>query len=1280
MQTPKRRAGGRALLRVVEILAWAAFFLFAATFLLLRFWVLPQVEQHQGEVIAALTRATGLPVKIGALQADWYGLHPRLTVSDLRVHDSEGREALVLPSVELGVAWSTLLARELRLYSLAIEGPRLKVRRDAQGAIHVAGIRLGPAPGASQGDGQLTDLILAQREIVIRNAEIEWLDEKRGAPPLALRSLQLRLRNFGEVHRIGLSARPPRALGSGVELRASLVGPSVTQPGAWNGRVYAELGATDLAGWRAWFDYPVEVSSGQGALRVWATFGAGKIVDATADLALAGVVTRLGTGLPPLRLASVAGRVQGRQTQHGYEFGVRRLAMVPEVGPAMRNTTFRASWEAARDAQPARGAVSAETVELLPLARLAEFLPFPPDLRKLLAELAPRGRLLDANFEWSGELPDAARFRSQARFEGLSMSAWRAIPGFANLSGRLEATETWGSLSLASQNAEIDLPRVFPEPRIRLASLSGEVGWERGGGGVTVRLARLGFANEDLAGTASGSYTYTGEGPGSIDLTALLNRASGANLPRYLPLATIMGEKTRGWLAGAIRGGQTNDARLRLRGALRDFPFRDPAQGEFQVAAPVRGATLAFAQDWPVVEDIDGELLFERDRMTISARSARILGTSVSGARAEIAKLRAPATLVVTGNAQGPSAEFLRYVRSSPLRRTVGAAADGADASGWGQLRLRLELPLSELDKSKVEGEFRFAGNTLQLGARLPPIERAAATVAFTESSIQVRDASGRFLGGPLRVIGGTQRGVVVLGASGTFTVAGLDPLLDERWRRALAGSARYTATVRMSREGGAQVAFESSLNGVAVNLPPPLAKPALEPRLLRVSLVQDEGGARDRVSLGYGPQVRAEFLRRKEGDAMVLDRSAVAFNPPAGGRLRLPARADSMLVYGTLDRLELDRWTALLESAGGSADALSATSFELDIGALDAFGRRMQDIAVKARVGAGGWRASLNSAEIAGDVAYETAGGAKLVARMARFSVPPESPGEQAARATGELPSLDLVADDFGWRGKRFGRVEILARRDGAQWLLERVAMVNPEGSLVGKGEWRTAPATSTSVSFDIESGDVGRFLERVGYPGVVSRGKLKAHASLAWNGEPAAIDYPSLSGEVQLHAEDGQFLEVDPGIGKLVSLMSLQMLPRRITLDFRDVFSKGFQWDRIDATAQVAQGVMQTNDFRMRGSAAEVQMKGKADLVRETQDLRVQVVPSLGAGAATLICLANPAICLTTIIADRLLKNPLGQIFAFEYAISGSWSDPKVEKVAIAPTGEPPKPPTGD
>src|SRR5580765_4564894 len=234
----------KRLWRALELLAWTAFFAFAALVLALRFWLLPKVEEFRPEIVATASRALGAPVKIGAIEAGWLGLRPQVSLYDVRIQDAQGRDALVLPVIENVVAWRSLAAGGLRLHSLVIDGPRLEVRRDAAGALYVAGRKVS---GGGPGDPQLADWVLDHSEIVVRNAEIEWTDEKRAAPPLTLSSLDFRLRNSGSRHSVGLSARPPAALGSGLELRAELSGRSAADLAEWNGRIYVELGYTDLA-------------------------------------------------------------------------------------------------------------------------------------------------------------------------------------------------------------------------------------------------------------------------------------------------------------------------------------------------------------------------------------------------------------------------------------------------------------------------------------------------------------------------------------------------------------------------------------------------------------------------------------------------------------------------------------------------------------------------------------------------------------------------------------------------------------------------------------------------------------------------------------------------------------------------------------------------------------------------------------------------------------------------------------------------------------------------
>jgi uncharacterized protein YhdP len=382
--------------------------------------------------------------------------------------------------------------------------------------------------------------------------------------------------------------------------------------------------------------------------------------------------------------------------------------------------------------------------------------------------------------------------------------------------------------------------------------------------------------------------------------------------------------------------------------------------------------------------------------------------------------------------------------------------------------------------------------------------------------------------------------------------------------------------------------------------------------------------------------------------------------------------------VYGSLPAFDLDRWLPLLategepEAGAPRADA-QPTSLELKLGSLDAFGRRLTNVALRASAAAAGWSANVNADEVAGDVSYRARPEPKVIARLSRFTVPADTAGttpRPAARPS-DLPALDLVADDFTFRGKRLGRVELIASRAGKDWRIESASMTNPDASLTGSGMWYAEPSR-TEVRFQLEAGNAGSLLARVGQPDMVKGGRAHLQGSLAWHGDPGTLDFPTLSGEVQMRAEDGQFLEIEPGLGKLIGLMSLQALPRRVTLDFSDVFSKGFQFNRINAAGRLESGALKLKEFRMRGSSADVEMSGEANIAHETQELRVRVVPSLGDSAALGLTLVNPVAGVAAAIAQRILKNPLGQIFAFDYVVSGSWTDPKVTKVLPPPPAE--------
>jgi len=1271
---------------LLSALAWTSvgiYFTAAALFLGLRYWLLPNVTEYAGAVEQALSRTIGERVTIGGIRAHWQGLRPELDLTDLKIHDREGRMVLSLPAVDATVSWSSLAYASVHFHSLAFERPNLAIRRDAAGRLFIAGMELKD----DQSGPDLSDWLLSQREIVIRNASLSWEDQSRAATRLEFSGVTLALRNAGELHRFALRARAgTRAdgeLARALDLRGELRGGSIEQIRDGTGRLYAELDYTDLAVWQRWFDYPLEIRSGKGGIRLWLGFSGKRLTEATADLALAQVSARLARELPLLDLDYLEGRLGGKQARDGFEVFGKKLSLKTGGGVALPPADFGVRWGRGSAGEAQGGELQANALELQPLARLAEFLPFPQAARRQLAEIDPRGSVYDLKLAWSGDGERPEHYSVRGRFANLGARAWHRVPGFSGLSGHVDGSERGGNLSLGAKNAAVALAGILPDENVHFDTLTGQIGWLQGKDGLELKFSNIAIANRDVAGTLFGSFAAKPDSPGAIDLTGSFTRLDGTSTYRYIPK---LPEPVRDYLKSALQAGRAYDIRLRLKGDLAHFPFDDPKQGSFQVVGKVSGVNLDYADGWPGLTGVSGELAFDGRQMRIFAPKGTVYGVRVANAKATIADLfNRNEVLSVEGQAEGPAAEFLRFAGSSPVTRFIDGFTEGMRATGNARLQLRLELPIRRLAQTKVAGSLQLAGNQIAINPDLPAFAQVNGRLDFTENGISARNLASQFLGGPTVVSVATRAdGTVSVSAQGTATASAARRLVDLPLLDHSTGSALWRGSISIKR-GVYELLVESSLQGLALDLPPPLGKTAgeaLAMRIARTNSAQSESLRRfqverlpprgDAIMLSVGRVLNGVIVRAREGERMVIERGALALNESTPALER-----PGIVVVGSLAYLDLDRWRPLLGAGEGTGSAMPLAALNLRLGALDFAGRRVNDLDLRATRSAGLWNASASARELAGDITWRPEGQGRIVARLRHLTIPdpaPEaarddarSPSQGQAR---ELPALDIVADDFVAGTTRFGKLELVAVNQTRDWRIERLVLSNPQSTLSADGYWQSwAARPSTSMNVKLEVTDAGKYLERLGYPGTMRGGSAHLEGKLGWAGNPQAIDYPSLTGNISLKAQKGQFLKVDPGAAKLLGILSLQSL---LTFDLRDLFSEGFAFDTLSGSAQVARGVLTTRDFDMRGASARVGMTGDIDLARETQELRLRVVPALGdsaATAATLLLNVNPVTALGAMIAQRIFKDPLGQMFAFEYAVTGNWTKPKVERVGAEP-----------
>jgi uncharacterized protein YhdP len=323
-------------------------------------------------------------------------------------------------------------------------------------------------------------------------------------------------------------------------------------------------------------------------------------------------------------------------------------------------------------------------------------------------------------------------------------------------------------------------------------------------------------------------------------------------------------------------------------------------------------------------------------------------------------------------------------------------------------------------------------------------------------------------------------------------------------------------------------------------------------------------------------------------------------------------------------------------------------------------------------------WIANVSSKELAGEIAWRPEGLGRLIARLKYFSLPDATPGRKDEPPPRDLPALDIISDKLILDGKDFGKLELVALNKLLDWRIEKLVLTGPESTLTADGvwqSWRLQPRFNVNLT-GLEVRDIGKYFDRLGYPKTVQGGTAKLSGKLSWAGSPQSIDLATLSGDLELEAREGQFLKAEPGAARLIGVLSMQSW---ITLDFRELYGKGFAFDSIATKASLSNGMLSTDDFHMRGPSAQVRMSGKIDLVKETQDLNAHVEPSVGDSVSGIVAVViNPVWGLGALLLQRILKNPLGQALTFDYHVTGTWTEPIVERLkaevrSVTPQSQP-------
>jgi len=888
-----------------------------------------------------------------------------------------------------------------------------------------------------------------------------------------------------------------------------------------------------------------------------------------------------------------------------------------------------------------------------------------------------RGGTADGDLYVAGELHE------------LVVPAAERTPGIRNLRAEFMLNARGGVVWFDGAEFELIHHERLPTP-LAFANLDGHVSWQGMAGGERRISMRLEGSANTLPITLAGDWEVAEGYSPRVNLDAHLGTGDLSRLSSLVPAASLKPGAER-WVRAAFPAGILKSAQITLRGSLADFPFDaaggDKREGEvFEARAAVEDVTLKYARDWPEATAVDGEITVSGRTLTGVLSSARFGHSPLKTARLHLGDLLSPQPVLdVTGEVEATLDDITRTLGASPLRERAMPQLRGLALSGTTRLSLDMSLGLKRGMQRTVKGILGFSNNTLTASHYGITLEDLQGALSFAGSDWQSRDLRGNLAGRAveLEIAGGASSpGGVQFALAGTADerevlseLATRAPALHALLARdpaapALQGTLRWRA--RLSGEAGQRrLLLESSLAGMRLDLPAPLQKAASEEWPLALDMpLRGEGSRETTVALGGILQAALRQEPSAEGPRR-LTHLAVRFGPGPAPELSHPG----VRVDGELATLPLGEWTGLLKSTGAAGSALP-TELDVLIGSLKTLGQDFTQVRVAGRQDPVAWRLSVDSERVAGDITIPRDSASSpltLNLKQLWLQSPAEDRKGQAKLVPQRIPRLAMACASFHYNKLDLGQASLATTPTVEGLHLDSLVFQSDAAQIRAHGDWFLRDETHEShFSIEVKAEALGGLLSSFGYEArAIQGGRTTLEIEAGWPGTPGDFTLERLTGSLNLAVRRGRLLDIEPGSGRLFGLLSLQTLPRRLSLDFADLFAKGYAFDRIEGWFRLENGNAYTNTLFMEGPSSRVEVTGRTGLANKDYDQKAILTPALSKSIPLASAVFGPAgigAGAAIYLGQKLFKGVPTQVDKFlqrRYSITGPWDKPVVEKL---------------
>lgn len=1253
----------RLLLKIADTVSHAILLMFMVSVIvlalitsLLRYY-LPQADQYREQLLQLVSQQTRFTVQADKLEASWQAFRPDISLHNVVIEQDDFGRTVKLDFLRLEInIVRTLFKQRLYIENLEARNLDIALRQNSDGKWSLSSGSASSHPmdadkvmdqlwsvsGFALNNLRLSVTPYAQQTLVFPDVEVSlqtWLNEK---------ILQLDVRE-------------------GRQLRSTLLLQTSAHPSDENfsANLYWRASGLPLNVFFSLVDKLDVPEQSRLSHEVWLQWQHGQLSGSG----------KFAIDQLQMHYADQPWQITGAAASFYVEpDGAATVLAIPALNASMNHQAIKLEHIKLRFADDI--SLHMQQLDLSMLTGHLQSMSLSPVLQELRDDLHPAGLLHNLHVRFSD-----GDFHLRANAQQLRAGAWKGAPALDVENAYIEAGKAGGFVQLDSPDFHMAFPKLFNDT-LSFSSAKGTVFWQVDDDVIQVGSRDLIQLDGDY-GNAIGEFQLAiprnkpdaPHQPGRISIVVSLKNGDVAYRNYLLP--KTLDEGLLQWLEKHIYGGQVRTGYFIYHG-----PIEHDAEEKkvVQLWLDVESGQVSYADRFPAVEQINGQMLLDQTEVTAAISAAHMHGMAIRQASVAMNMSAGQRLLTVSGRLQEPSARVLDFLQQPVFDDyTHGILQGWQSVSGAVTADAVVTAPLDDLSMLNVAVSGQLQEVALDIPVQRLDIADINGDLQFDlKKGLSARKLTGQLWGETLQasIVSKKQS---VMSLSMPVDSGALQTWLNLPELAFLQGRTLVTGELYWGGENSG-LRLGSRLQGVTIDLPQPFGKTADGQRRLTVQL-PFQGAVRElRIATDDGVDLRLQMTA--EGiDAGMLTLGMVTNN----------YRKGYMVVRGQLLQARADEWMAVVQRYQQLRQTLPADdkpSLALHIDAvsirdLDLFGYRIDTVSFSAAEKLTGWLLELQQQHLSGTLLIDHKADVPLLidvdhADLALLSLQPDSGSsslQQDADALLNIPEMDVVVHELVNNGEALGQWQFSLRSDEqslvfsgieAEIRFMNLQAINKKQDC--RLQWVVRGEQQTRVHCRLSSAEIDKVLKAWGYQqAVFSKAFTLDIVDGSWQGSPMDFTFMNSRLPLSITMEKGHFAYVASSATdtlKVLGIINVSNLVRRLQLDFSDLTQEGLSFDRFKGQMLLDQGVLNTQSpISIKGASSQIRMAGLADFNQDQLDMNMTVSLPLASNLPWVVALAAglPA-AAGVFVVSKMLGKQVDKLSTAVYDISGSMQEPQI------------------